>query len=253
MVSTSSTSLSQEAEFGYGQLFGTLLRRWPWIAGTLVISMAGAVYVSLQGKPIYRSSMQLIVEPNFEQNLKQQDFAGVTDGRVSQIDYATQLNLMRSSQFIEDAVILLQTQYPDLTPDQVKRNFSLTQLEEGDNKTRIFKADYVGEDPVETQQVLTALESVYLEYNRAQQANRLNRGLEHINKQLTDTQGNLEQSQADLEQFRQSQNILDPYLQGQSAVASLDRVLDEQRKLGADLSQMEQRYLALESRLALSP
>lgn len=253
MVSTPSMTLNQEAEFGYGQLFGTLLRRWPWIAGTLAIAMAGAVYVSLQGKPIYRSTMQLIVEPNFEQDLKQQDFAGVTDGRASQVDYATQLNLMRSSQFIEDAVASLQTQYPDLTLDQVEGNFSLIQVEEGDDLTRIFEANYIDEDPVKTQQVLAALEAVYLEYNREQQANRLTRGLEHINKQLADTQSNLEQSQANLEQFRQGQNILDPYLQGQSTVASLDRVLDEQRKLRADLSQVKQRYVALESRLALSP
>ncbi|WOD39272.1 polysaccharide biosynthesis tyrosine autokinase [Nodosilinea sp. E11] len=253
MVSTSATPPHQDTEFGYGQLFATLLRRWPWIAGTLAIAMAGAVYVSLQERPIYRSTMQLIVEPNFDQDLKLQDFAGVADGRANQIDYATQLNLMRSSQFIDDAVALLQEEYPDLTSEQVENQFFLFQVEEGDDSTRIFQATYTDEDPLRTQRVLAALESVYLQYNQEQQANRLTRGLEHINNQLANTQANLAQSQADLEQFRQSQNILDPYLQGQAAVESLGRVLDEQRKLAADLNQMERKYATLESRLALSP
>jgi polysaccharide biosynthesis transport protein len=253
MVPTSSPSLHQDTDFGYGQLFSTLLRRWPWIFGTLALATAGAIYVAIQGKPIYQSKMQLIVEPNFNQDLRRQDFAGVSEGGVNQIDYATQLNLMRSSQFIEDAVASLQTEYPDLTPGQVESNFSLTQLEEGDSLTRIFEANYIGEDPVETQKVLNALEAVYLDYNRAQQANRLTRGLEHINQQLANTQANLAESQANLEQFRESQNILDPYRQGQSAVESLDRVLEEQRVLAADLSQVQQKYSTLENRLALSP
>jgi polysaccharide biosynthesis transport protein len=253
MVSTSSTSFNQEAELGYGQLFSTLLRRWPWIAGTLAIAVAGATYISLQGKPIYRSTMQLIVEPNFEQGLKRQDFIGVADGGVNQIDYATQLNLMRSSQFVQDAVALLQDEYPTLTTDQVAENFSLSQLEEDIYRTRIFEANYIDDDPIKTQRVLEALEVVYLEYNREQQSTRLTRGLEHINSQLANTQANLAQSQADLEQFRQSQNILDPYQQGRTAVESLDQVLEEQRRLAADLSQLEKKYSTLEKRLALSP
>ena len=58
--------------------------------------------------------MQLIVEPNFDQDLRAQDFEGVADDQVNETDYATQLALMRSSQFIVEAVALLQEEYPDL-------------------------------------------------------------------------------------------------------------------------------------------
>ena len=44
MVATAPKASYQETEFGYGQLFGILLRRWPWIAGALSpLTVAGAV------------------------------------------------------------------------------------------------------------------------------------------------------------------------------------------------------------------
>ncbi|MGF1568054.1 MAG: GumC family protein [Nodosilinea sp.] len=253
MVATSDVSYPQEPELGYGQLLGVLLRRWPWIAGTLALTMAGAVYVALNAEPTYESTMQLIVEPNFNQDLQRRDFVGLADSGVNQTDYATQLALMRSSQFIVDAVNSLQGEYPDLKPGDVERYFSLEQIEEGDNATRIFEAIYIDEDPVKTQKVLNALQAVYLQYNKDQQANRLIRGLEHVNQQLSQTQKNLLKAQTDLKEFRQNQNLLDPSVQGQSVVESLGRIQAEQRTLLADRSQLQQQFATLKDQLALSP
>lgn len=253
MVTTPSISLNQEPEFGYGQLFSTLLRRWPWIAGTLAIAMSGAVYAALRAEPTYRSTMQMIVEPNFSQELQEQDFEGVANTGVNQTDYATQLALMRSSQFVAEAVANLQEQYPDLDPKEVERNYSLDRIKDDEENTRVFEAIYTDNDPVKTRQVLEAMQSVYLKYNKDQQDSRLSRGLAHVNQQLNNTQANLEEAQSDLERFRQNQNLLDPALQGQAVVEALNQVQNEQRKLLADINQVEQQYVVIEQRLALSP
>lgn len=253
MVVNSPNTFTPEPEFGYGQLFGILLRRWPWIAGALSLSVAGSVYLFSQEDPTYFSTMQLIVEPNFDQDLRAQDFDGVADDQVNETDYATQLALMRSSQFISDAVELLQDEYPDLEAEAVEEEFSLGRVETSEEATRIFEATYIDNDPIKVQRFLESLKTVYLQYNEEQQAKRLGRGLEHINNQLTKTRENLAQAQNELEQFRQSQNLLDPSLQGQDMVASLSRIQEAQRQLLAELRQVEQNNAALTKQIKLSP
>ena len=245
---------SAEPEFGYGQLFGTLLRRWPWVVGALGIAMAGAVYVSMREEPIFRSSMQLIVEPNFEQGLRESDITGiVSNNRINNADYATQLALMRSDQFLRDAVDLLQDEYPGLTVEDVKGSFTLTRVEENKDSTRIFAATYIDKDATKTQRFLEALQTVYLDYNEQQQANRLIEGLKHVNDQLAETRGHLQEAQGDLEGFRQQQNLIDPNIQAQAVTEALNRVQEEQRQLLADFNQVESRYAAVEQQLSLAP
>lgn len=253
-VTTGLVHQSGEPEFGYGQLFGVLLRRWPWIVGALAVAMSGAVYVSLREEPTYQSTMQLIVEPNFRQNLQERDFTGVADDdTVNQTDYATQLALMQSSQFIQEAVEAIQDEYPDLTLESVTESFLLTRVSSQKEATRIFAASYIDNDPVKTQRFLEELQASYLRYNEEQQAERLIRGLQHVNEQLTKTRENLEDAQSSLETFRQNQNLIDPNLQAQAVTEALRQIQIEQRQLLADLSQTESRYAVLEQQLALSP
>ncbi|MBD0336248.1 MAG: capsular biosynthesis protein, partial [Cyanobacteria bacterium Co-bin13] len=242
-----------EQEFGYGQLLGVLLRRWIWLAGSLSLAMAGAVYVASRQEPTYQSSMQLIVEPNFQRDLRSQDLTGIATSQVNETDYATQLTLMRSNQFIEEAVASLQEEYPELDPEAVARAYSLGRIEEDKNSTRIFQATYIDGDPERSQRFLEAMQAVYLRYNEERQADRLTRGLNHVNEQLTRTRENLQTAQSSLEQFRQSQNLIDPAVQGQAVVEALNRVQTEQRQLLADFSEVESRYQVLQQQLSLSP
>lgn len=253
MTSATTFQPSEEQEFGYGQLFGVLLRRWVWIVGALGVSMAGAVYVSMKQEPTYQSSMQLIVEPNFQQELQEEDLTGLSTNSISESDYATQLMLMRSNQFIEEAARALQADYPEIDPEGISGSFSLSRIKEDKNSTRIFRAVFTNDDPVKTQRFLEELKAIYLRYNEERQAERLTRGLDHVNDQLEITRQNLENSQASLEEFRQGQNLIDPTVQGQAIVEALNRVQEEQRQLVAELSGVESRFRALEQQIALSP
>lgn len=255
MVSTPAYPNPNQDEFGYGQLFKILLRRWPWMLGALSLSLAGALYVNLQQEPEYESSMQLIVEPNFEADFRSTDLEdkkGSGSG-VNEIDYATQLALMRSDRFLVEATDLLRDVYPDLSPDAIKPTFTLNQVEGEKATTRIFQATYVANDPLKAQQFLEALQGVYTRYNLKQQQERLSQGLSYVDDQLVSTQGNLQRAQTSLEQFRRGENLLDPNQQGQVIIDALNQVQDAQRQLATDLNQTEARYQILESQLKLSP
>jgi len=247
---------SGESEFGYGQIFGVLLRRWIWIAGAIGLGLAGGAYVSIRQEPTYTSSMQLIVEPNFEKDVTQADLTGLPKSQANETDYATQLNLMRSNQFIKETVDKLKNEYPDLTPEAASKSFVLSRVVEGSKdavSTRIVEAKYTDNDPVRSQKFLETLKKIYLNYNQEQQSDRLNRGVQRVNERLSNTRENLGEAQSALELFRQKQNLIDPSLQAQAAVEALNQVQNEQRQLLSELKTTESRSQILQQQLVLSP
>ncbi|MEM8611815.1 MAG: Wzz/FepE/Etk N-terminal domain-containing protein, partial [Cyanobacteria bacterium P01_H01_bin.105] len=115
MRTTQFSPNADKSEIGYGQLLNILLRRFVWFGGALVGTVGIAIALTLKEDPVYQSSMQLLIEPNYRQSVDITN--GQSGGRrssSSQTDYATQLNLMRSKSFVEQTVEQMQTEYPEL-------------------------------------------------------------------------------------------------------------------------------------------
>lgn len=240
---------STETDFGYGQLLGILIRRSGWLLGTVVTVLSVTSLITLWEKPQYKSSMQLLVEPNYEQRFSEEG----SEINANKQAYATQLSLMKSRQFVESTVNLLQDEYPDLTIGEVQKSLKLSQVSESDEETKIFEAVYISGDPLKTQQVLETLQKVYQEYNADRREQRLQQGLASINEQLQVVRQELAQSQSELKSFRQQQNLIDPEQQAQATAEALNKVLQEQQSLQAQSREAQSRYAILQQQLALSP
>ncbi|MEM6591123.1 MAG: polysaccharide biosynthesis tyrosine autokinase [Cyanobacteria bacterium P01_C01_bin.73] len=239
-------------ELGYGQLLAILLRRGLWLVGGVGLGVAAAAALTWRTQPTYESAMQLIVEPNFQEDVRQTEDGRGSD-RQRQTDYATQLNLLRSDQFLNQAVDELTATYPNLTLGEIKQNFGLVQVEEDGVETRIFEAVYSGDDPGKTQAVLDTLKQIYLDYNLEQQQQRLSRGLASIDKQLEVARENLSDTQDSLEIFRRNQSLIDPEEQAKAVVDALNRVEQQRQELQVEISDAQAQYSALQQQLALSP
>jgi succinoglycan biosynthesis transport protein ExoP len=246
-----------ETDPGYGQIFAILIRRRFWVLGVFCLVLAIATVKAFKTKPTYRSSLQLLVEPNYQG--KQQDGQNGTDRQLVdpnvQVDSATQLNLMQSSQLLQKAVNLLRSQYPDLTIKQLKKSLGVIQVEGSGNdvKTKIFEAIYTDNDPVKTQKVLEAVQRVYLEYNREQQRQRLAKGLAFIDEQLPKVRSNVTQAEADLEKFRKNQNLIEPEAQTKALTDALNALEDERRKNQAQYRELQASYNMLQQQIDRSP
>jgi capsular exopolysaccharide synthesis family protein len=244
-----------EADPGYGQLFAILLRRRFWVVGVLGIVLAIATFKAFTTKPTYQSSLQLLVEPNYQgkEQQGQEGASSIVDTQV-EVDSATQLSVMRGSQLIKKAVDLLRPQYPDLTVKAIKESLSVNQVEgDGDNKTKIFEATYIDNDPIKTQKVLKAIQQVYQDYNREQQKLRLSKGLAFINNQLPNVRKSVQESEAALEGFRKSQNLIEPDAQATALTQSLNTVQQERRTNQAQYLELQGRYSTLQQQIATSP
>ncbi len=241
-----------EQEFGYVQLLNVLVRRGWWVLGTFSLALIGALLFTLTQDPIYQSSMQMIIEPNFEEDIDPAELESQPSKSQREADYATQLNLMRSGELLQRAVDSLRDSYPELTAQAVKRSLSLAQIQEGGDETRIVGIVYTDSDPVRAERILEALQEIYLIYALERQEQRLNQGLSAINTQFEEARRSLSSSQDKLKEFRQNQAVIDPERQATAVTDSLNNVLSEQQALEAQYQEASAQYETLREQVALS-
>ncbi len=246
-------STTAETDIGYGQILAILLRRRFLFLGVLASVVAVASVATLFKSPTYLSSMQLLVEPNYQGEKDAAEQSAFSGSEPSQTDYATQINLMRSYQFIKKAVERLQPEYPELTPGEVQSSFTLTQVVEDKVNTKIFEATYTTDDPVKAQKVLSTLQDIYQDYNLEQQNLRLTRGVSLINSQLQTALENVTKTQQQLEEFRKDRNLIDPNQQATALTSALNQVEQEQRDTLTQYQDTQARFNTLQQQLNLSP
>ena len=250
------TSSPAENDAGYGQLLAVLMRRKYWFLASLLGSIGITLLVTILMKPTYRSSMQLLVDRDYQGISKPGAATQISDSE-NQIDYATQRTLMNSSSVMQQIVDRLRPTYPKLRLIDVQKSLSVTQVsgKTADRKidTKIFETAYDDSDPVRAQKILQTVQQIYQEYNLQQQQIRLTRGLAFINEQIPQIQNQLKQAESALEKFRKTNNFLNPELQSQALVESLNAILQEQRTNLVQVQDFRTRHAALKQKLALSP
>ncbi|MEG4990183.1 polysaccharide biosynthesis tyrosine autokinase [Microcoleus sp. BR0-C5] len=244
-----------ETEAGYGELFAVLIRRRFWLLSVLFIVLAAATAKALTDKPTYKSSMQLLVESNYQGKKDSKTDNQFADSNV-EIDNATQLSLMQGPMLLQRAVELLSPEYPELDVEKIKKYLTVTQVAAGkgsDKTTKIFEATYTANDPTQTKKVLQVMQQVYLDYNREQQRLRLTKGLAFINEQLPKVGKNVAQVEGTLEEFRKNQNLIEPELQAKALSEAINNIQQERRVNQATIMDLQAQYDSLQQQLASSP
>jgi len=255
-VNDSNLQVTTETDAGYGQLLAVLLRRRFWLLGVLCLILPITILRALRKPPVYESSMQLLVESNYQERPDGIEAAREFADSSVKVDYATQLNLMQSSKLMQKALDLLKPEYPQIEIDDINEDLSLEQLEKDDGlgtKLGIIEVQYSSNDPLETQKVLQVMQKVYLDYNLEQQKLRLSEGLAFIDKQLPEARQNLVQAEAALEKFRKSYNLIDPTKQATSVSITIESIKSERQKIRADYQETLASYNIRQQQLELSP
>ncbi|MBH8571943.1 polysaccharide biosynthesis tyrosine autokinase [Nostocaceae cyanobacterium CENA369] len=244
-----------EPEAGYGQIFAVFIRRFPWFLAAFIASIAIAAFVTARTQPTYKSSMQLLVEPNYQGKKEGTGIESQFTEPDVEIDTATQLNLMQSSGLIQKAVDKLHSEYPNITVDEIKNALALDQLrtKEDNVATKIFHVDYTDTDPDKTQKVLSAIRQVYVEYNKQQQDSRLQKGLQIIREQLSKASDEVNAAETNLQRFRRNQNLIDPELQAKALEDALNKIQQDRRATRSEYEEGVARQKSLEEQLNRSP
>jgi polysaccharide biosynthesis transport protein len=251
--------LSNDSELGYGQLLAVLFRRRFWVIGAICCALPLAAILSLKKEPVYLSSMQFLVEPNYSSTGAIDSNGNNSNVQLSgstiELDYATQIRLMQSTEVLSKAVALLRPDYPTLTIDDLKNALSVTRVIETKDKieTSILQVEFTGNNPKRTQKVLQVLERVYLDYNLQQQEQRLIKGLAFINQQLPEADNSVAQAEKELENFREKQNLIDPQQRAAEISEALSAIAESRRTLRAQYQDAQVRLATLQQQLDREP
>ncbi|MEB3214413.1 MAG: polysaccharide biosynthesis tyrosine autokinase [Leptolyngbyaceae bacterium] len=237
-------------DLGYGKLFAIVRRRRNWILGVFTGMIALTTPLAVREEPTYESSMQLLVEANYQAN--EHSDPGVSSTFVDssvEIDYATQLTLMRSSELLQRAIDILDSDYPDLTLQDLRKALGVSQIEENEVATKLFQVTFVGDHPLKTKDVLEAIRTVYLNYNLEQQKARLASGLIFLDEQLPIARQELDKAQQALKNFRQTYNLIDPTQQAEAIARTLNDLHHTRQELQAELSSVQSQLISVNTAL----
>lgn len=252
---------SQEQDWGYGHLLQIIFRRRLWFLGTLGGVLCAAIFFTIKARPLYQSSMQILIESNYKakpqggRSNAENEFA---DSNV-QIDANTQIQVLRSSELLQKAVNLLQQDYPEMTVDDLQLSLGVSPVYgtdrtgKGKIATSVLATNYIGDDPAKTQRVLQTLLSVYQVDNLEQQKLRLSKGLAFINEQLPEVRRSVLEAEAALQAFRRQENVIDPTEKARQIEASLADIKRERESLKAQYQEAYASYTTLQEQINLSP
>ena len=261
-MSQSSWELETQNDLGYGELFAKFWRRRFWFAGVFGGVLAIAIPLALMKKPIYQSTMQVLVESNYQgKELKSNVESEFADATI-EIDYATHLKVLKSSEILKRAINKLGLQDSEETIPEIMQGlreslivYRLTEEEEeseGGTETNIIQTIYTGSNPSETKRVLEAIQEVYLEYNLEQQEKRLRDGLTFINNQIPQARNDVIQAEAALTQLSKKHNLISPEREAIALKENIRAIAKQREALKAQRGQIAGNYNTLQQQLGLS-
>lgn len=227
-------------------LFKVLMRRRMWLVMTLMSAMAGAMVITWQEKPLYQSKMQMLIEPN-DLNTGNNNLPNTPQ------EYATQVTLMRSREFLEQTITKLKTQYPTLSIEDLERNFHLNQIINNNVNTSMIEGIYQGDNPQQTQEILSTIQEIYQDYNKQQQQAIIDQGLAFVKRELPLAKQKLSQAQTALEKFQQTYQMIDPNVQAQSMTKVLNETQQQRQQIEVQYQNAKVRYETIKKQLNYSP
>lgn len=222
-----------------------VVRRRAWvIVGIAALVMAFTTTRTLKQEKIYQGQFRVLVEPvNAEDDFS--DVASVLGeqnlGKAG-LDYATQVQVLRSPELIEPVTQQLQKTYPELNYVTLLRNLTIARLGE----TKILEVSYTSPDPVQAQVVLDQLSAAYLRYSLEERQTNLRQGINFVEDQLPDLQAEVNSIQNSLESFRRQYNFITPEIQSAQLSEQATGLAEQRLALDRQFSEAQQVFSNLQ-------
>lgn len=250
--------LELDEDLGYGKLLSIIIRRRNWFLVILAVALSFSTVSALNQEPEYQSSFQLLIDTIYRNTESSATKNVYEDLNVEVENYATQLEIMRSSQLLAKAADLLSSEYPDLDGGDIGSSFEIYQVEGDDYaedrvKTTVFEAKYTDEDPLKTKRVSEAIIKVYQNHTLEQQRERLAQGLSFINAQLPIARRRVTEAENALENFRKTHNLVNPEQKGNSIEEELKDIRTQKRQVKIEYQNALAQYNAWQNQLERSP
>ncbi|MBD2357554.1 polysaccharide biosynthesis tyrosine autokinase [Tolypothrix sp. FACHB-123] len=215
----------ESSDWDLRQILGLLQRRALIIVGVGTLVMSAVTYSTINQKPVYESNFQLLVEPlNEEKSLLQLTVDPTNSDKSGNLDYESQIQVLRSPELMAGIVKQIQTFYPEISYSSLIENLTIRRL----GTAKIIEVRYRSSDSNQIKLVLDIISKSYLNYSLDKRQTKLRQGVQFVDKQLPNIKKRVEHLQKELQLFRQKYEFISPETQA-SHVAERVQALSEQR------------------------
>jgi capsular exopolysaccharide synthesis family protein len=206
-------------------------RRW-WVVAS--VGLLGLIYFvpsSLRQQPEYVGEFRLLVEPVNNANAGLADISG--SSRPAELDYATQIQVLKSPGLLDRSVEKLRPFYPNLSYDALAGRLTITQI----RGTKIIQVQYRSGNSAEVPAVLEQISKDYLAYSLNERQTNLRQGLEFVQSQVDSAQESVDELQLRLQAFRQNNRFLEPDSRATEVSSQSEQLAQQQLEIDQQLKQ----------------
>lgn len=233
------------------QIVNVVKHRFRLIGIVAASITTASILWSFNQEPKYQGSFQLLVEPVNQQ--QEDNTLSILGQEWSGLDYETQIEVLRSPSTLTPIIDRLGVRYPDIQYDDlIKRKNSPLQIDRID-ETKILNVSYTDTDPQKIDFVLENLAQKYLSYSLEERRAEVNQGIEFVRKELPGIRSRVDKLQEELQEFRQTYNLLDP--QDQATIISDQQVSFEEQLINTqqELGEAKALSITLQNQLGKLP
>ncbi|NJL21827.1 MAG: capsular biosynthesis protein [Leptolyngbyaceae cyanobacterium SM1_3_5] len=221
-------------------IWDMMRRRWWVIAGVGLLGLAYFIPPSLRQQSEYVGEFRLLVEPVNNANA---DLANINgSSRPAELDYPTQIQVLRSPGLLERSVEKLRPFYPNLSYGDLVRGLTITQL----RGTKIIQVQYRSSNSAEVPAVLEQISEDYLAYSLNERQTNLRQGLQFVQTQLSSAQERVNELQLELQGFRQDNQFLEPDSKAAQVASQSEQLSQQQLELDQQLKQARAEFSRLQ-------
>ena len=225
----------------------------------------GALWLSLNDPNTYVSSFRILLEPiNSTAKLSQASTLarteGLPDNNLLDLDYPTQLEILKSSSILSQISDRVKAKFPGLNAanlnEDLRENLNIERITIGPSRydwTKIFEITYQDTDPQIVNAVAEATAEQYLKYSLKERQNSINAGVSFINEQLPELKQRVATLQSRQQDLQQQHHLIDPNQKGQELFARVDELSQLKLKNKTELLELESLSDTLQQQLKLTP
>lgn len=239
-----------------------MVRRKILLIAAIPAATIGAAWLSTASDlPTYNGGFRLLVEPvTSEARIAEPTALSRTDGGVPgeglfQLDYPTQLEILRSPKVMQPVVETVQTKYPEFHYGRLISGLTIQRAggKTKSSQTKILEVAYQDYDPEVADLVLNEVAKQFLKYSLEDRKSRIGEGVKFIEDQLPELQERVDGLEAEIQALQQNYELLDPGSQGEAVIGQLQDIGNQQLSTQQALQEQRTLYATLQQRLQLSP
>jgi polysaccharide biosynthesis transport protein len=219
-------------DWNFRDFLGIIRRRMLVVVGIAAIVMGVNVNSIVNEKKEYESNFRLLVEP-VNDDSKVIDITKDANATKTNLDYESQIQVLKSPDLLNDVIKELRQSYPDITYINLLNSLAVVRLGE----TKIIEVKYRGDNPAKVYDVTSKISKDYLKYSLEKKQTKLRQGISFVEKELPQAQKRVDSIQRDLQYFRQQNNFVDPDAQAQQIASQLSLLSQQRLTVNQQLAQ----------------